>query len=224
MAKAIIIDPYEVLTDESVTERDAIAMVRPLVAQAGVRVPENAIAEAERGAVETFAPHFMDAVIFRLVGRDSALALKVGSQFRKTFNPAPKPRAEAGQIIHACRQMGWNVALAGPVNEETARALQRDGAWGHIAIKGLPPNIKIRLPDSRVLEFLLGALRVAPDECLMLGTRIDRDIRPANILRMRAIHLRQGRYGQWQQPRDLKDVPDYTVESTNALLDLIPRI
>lgn len=224
MARAIIIDPYEVLTDEAANEKEAIAVMRPLVAQAGVRVPESAIQDAEKIAVESFAPHFIDAVIFRLVNRDPALALKVGGQFQKSFNPAPKVRPEAGQIIRACKQAGLKVALAAPPRDEVINALQRDASWQLIDVKGPPPAMKIRLPDSRVLEFLVGALQVDPRDCLMLGTRLDRDVRPANILRMRAIHLRQGRYGQWQQPRDLKDVPDYTVNDARALLELIPRI
>ena len=56
MAQAIIIDLYDTLTDESDNERNAIALLRQIVATAGVRVSEQALKEAEAHSIESFAP------------------------------------------------------------------------------------------------------------------------------------------------------------------------
>lgn len=224
MARAVIIDPYEVLTDESGNERDALAAIRPLVAAAGIRVTEQHLAQAEQGATDSFAPNFVNAVIFRLVNRDSSLALKVASQLNKSFNPIPKLRPEAADIVKACKNLGWRIALTKAPHEEIAKSLQRAGAWQLIDVKGPPPAMKISLPDQRVLEFLLGALKATPAECVMLGTRVDRNIRPAKLMRMTAIHLKQGRYGTKQQPRDLSDVADYEAANAAALIQILPNV
>lgn len=224
MPRAVIIDPYEILTDESANEREAVANVRQLVAQAGVRVPEAAVGQAEQAAVDGFAPNFLDAVIFRLSNRDSSVALKVAGQLRKTFNPAPKIRPDGPDVIKACKDLRWKVALASAPHEELAKSLQKAGVWAMIDVKGPPAAIKVELPDPRAIEFLLGALGTTPSDCAMLGTRIDNNIRPANMLHMTAIQLKQGRYGQKQLPRDLKDVPDYEASDIKALLNLLPTI
>ncbi|MBE7491200.1 MAG: HAD family hydrolase [Planctomycetes bacterium] len=224
MPRAIIVDSYEILTDEAAHEREAISSIRQFVAQAGVRVPEAAVQQAEQSAVDSFAPNFFEAVIFRLCNRDVATALKVSGQFRKLPVPPPKLRPEGLEILKTCRQLGWKIALAAAPHEEMAKAMQKSGHWGLIDVKGPPAAMKIALPDPRVIEFLVGALGVMPAECLVLGTRMDNDIRPANLLHMTAVQLKQGRYGTRQQPRDLKDVPDYQADDVKALLALLPTI
>jgi FMN phosphatase YigB (HAD superfamily) len=174
--------------------------------------------------VESFAPNFLDAVIFRLVNRDFALALKVSGQFRRIPTPVPKLRPEAAAIIAACHQAGWKIALTSNPHEENIKALQKAGAWDKVSVKGPPPAMKIELPDPRVLEFLLGTLAVTPRDCLMLGTRLDNNVRPAKTLRMGAIHLKLGRHGTKQLPRDMRDVPDYEAADIKALLALLPTI
>ncbi|MBK9976268.1 MAG: hypothetical protein IPP14_15995 [Planctomycetes bacterium] len=224
MPRAIIIDPHEVLTDEAAIEREAIGTIRQLVAQAGVRVPETAVTQAEQAGVQTFAPNFLDAVIFRLVNRDFSLALKVSGQFRRIPVQAPKLRPEAAAILDVCHQAGWKIALTSTPHEDIVKALQKNGTWDKVNVKGPPPAMKIDLPDPRVLEFLIGNLAVTPRDCLLLGTRLDNNIRPAKTMRMTAIHLKLGRHGHEQLPRDMRDVPDYEAADIKALLTLLPTI
>lgn len=224
MPRAVIIDAYEVLTDEAAIEREAIGTIRQFVAQAGVRVPETAVQQAEQAAVDGFAPHFLEAVIYRLCNRDSSVALKVTGQMKKMPHPAPKIRTDGLEVIKVCKSLGWKIALSTTPHEELAKALQKAGMWALIDVKGPPAGMKIELPDPRVIEFLLGALGTTPAETIVLGTRIDNNIRPANMLRMTAVQLKQGRYGQKQHPRDLKDVPDYEAADIKALLALLPTI
>lgn len=224
MPHAVILDAYEVLTDESAIEREALSTVRQFVAQAGVRVPEAAVMQAEQAAVDSFAPNFQEALIYRLAKGDSGVALKVSGQMKKLPHPAPKLRPEGISILKTCKELGWKVALATCPHEELAKALQKGGHWPLIDVKGPPAAMRIELPDPRVFEFLIGALGVTPADCAMLGTRIDNNVRPANLLHITTIHLKQGRYGTRQQPRDLKDVPDYEAADIKALLQLLPSI
>lgn len=218
MTQAIIIDPYNVISDESDNERDGITLIRQLVAQAGVRVPEQAVQAAEAAATEGFAPTFFESIIFRLVNREPTLALRVQTQFRKTFTPKSVMRHDAPEIIQACRQRGLRIALTRQPTEEMSKQLYRHGAWDIIDMKGPPPKVKIQLPDIRLLEFLCGALRTRPGDCVMLGTRLDTAIRPAKQVRMPAIHLRQGSHGTRQLPRDLRDVADFSVDNAEQLV------
>jgi FMN phosphatase YigB (HAD superfamily) len=70
------------------------------------------------------------------------------------------------------------------------------------------------------------ALDVAPEECIMVGDRIDCDIVPAKQLGMRAVRLRTGRHAS-QEPRSWDERPD--AEATDvpglraAILALLDR-
>lgn len=224
MPNAIIIDLPDVLTDEEDNDRNAIALVRQIVATAGVRVSEQALAQADTFSIESFAPHQFEAMIFRLVNRDTSLALRCISAFKKNFTPAIKLRKEAGDILKLCKDRGWKIAVAGHLTEAHLTTLETARLLPMIDVKGLPRQMKINLPDPRVIEFLVGLLGTSTGECLMLGTRIDNNVRPANILHMQAIQLLMGRHGRNQLPRDLKDVPDYEAPDVAALLNVLPTV
>lgn len=224
MPQAIIIDAPDVLTDETANDKEALALIRQIVATAGVRVSEQALQQAEVFSVESFAPNQYEAMIFKLVNRDATLALRCISAFKKNFAPKPNLRKEAKPLLEACKARGWKTALAGAPSQDISAAMQKAGLWSLLDVKGPPAAMKIELPDVRLLEFLVGLLGMTPADCALLGTRIDNDIRPAKTLRMSAIHLRAGRHGQRQLPRDLKDVPDYEAPDVAALLNLIPMV
>lgn len=224
MASAIIIDIYDVLTDETRNDAEAIAMVRQIVATAGQRVTEQALAEAEKFAIETFAPFQFEAMIFKLVNRDTTLALRCISGFKKNFRAQVNLRPEAGEILQLCKQRGWRIATAQRLSDDQKSAFEKARLLPLIDVQGPPAAMRIELPDPRVIEFLVGTLGTSPGDCIMLGTRIDNNIRPANTIRMTSVHVQEGRHGRGQLPRDLKDVPDYEAPNIAGLLNVIPTI
>lgn len=224
MAQAIIIDLHNTLTDESSNDSEALSLIRQIVATAGVRVTEQSFAAAQQFAIDSFAPNHWEAMIFKLVNRDTSLGLRCSGAFRRHFKPSVAIRAEAEAIVAVCKQRGWKLALASAPNEEEAEALNNLGLLDQFDVKGPPAAMKAQLPDMRVLEFLLSRLGTLPSECIMLGNRVDNDIRPANNIRMTTIQLQVGIHGKKQLARDLKDLPDYEAPSLEALMHVIPSI
>jgi FMN phosphatase YigB (HAD superfamily) len=222
--KAIVIDPRNTLTDESENHRNAVNLIRQIVAEAGFRVTESALEDAENFAVYSFAPREYETMLFTLVDRDSVLALKCISRFRKEYQRTIRLRAGAAQLMQAVRNAGWRAALATPPTEDEMNEFRRAGIWDLLYSKGPPAKVKIYLPDIRVLEFLVGQLAVDVRDCVMLGNRIDNHIRPANTMKMTSILLRQGMHGEKQLPRDLNDVPDYEFDSIENLIRGLPRV
>lgn len=224
MARAAIIDIKDILTDESENHRNDIALVRQIVAAAGVRVSEQALREAVNFARDSFAPDHFDAMIFKLVNRDTTLGLRCISAFKKNRKPVVRLRKEAAQIVQACKLKGWKLALSESPTEDVAGALQRAKLLQQFDVKDAPRQMKIKLPDPRALEFLVGALGAPTGETVLIGTRIDNNIRSGNMLRMTTVHLQMGHHGKNQMPRDLKDMPDYEAPSVEALLNVIPTV
>lgn len=224
MAEAIIIDLYDTLTDEADNDRNALALVRQVVATAGQRVTEQAFAQAEEFAIQSFAPNMFDAMIFKLVNRDTTLALRCISAFKKNNPRSVKIRPEAKEIVNICKERKWKIALAHAPDKDETEAFRKAGLLDMFDVKGPPAALKIGLPDIRVLELLLGQLAVRPGDCVMLGNRIDNDIRPANMLRMTTVQLQVGIHGKRQFPRDLKDVPAYEAPTLAALMNVLPTV
>jgi FMN phosphatase YigB (HAD superfamily) len=222
--KAIIIDPRDVLTDESENHRNAINLIRQIVAGAGFRVPEKSIDEAESIAIGSFAPREYESMLFTLLDRNSTTALGCVSQFRKQHKRRVQLRPGAAQLMQAIRDRGWRTALAVAPTEEEMDEFRRAGIWDLLYSKGPPAKVKIYLPDVRVLEFLVGQLAVGVRDCVMLGSRIDNHVRPANVLRMTTILMQQGIHGTRQLPRDLNDIADYEVPDIEHLIRILPQV
>jgi hypothetical protein len=123
VASAIIIDMPDVLTDEAENDRNAIALIRQIVATAGVRVVEQALTQADAFSLDCFAPNHYHAMIFKLVNRDTTLALRCISAFNKNFAPVTKLRPQAGDILKICHDRGWKVALANHLTDEELGAV-----------------------------------------------------------------------------------------------------
>lgn len=69
-----------------------------------------------------------------------------------------------------------------------------------------------RKPNPRFFQLALETAQCLPERAVMVGDRMDNDIRPARLLGMKTIRILKG-YQRFQQPRDEWDVADFTVYS-----------
>ena len=73
-----------------------------------------------------------------------------------------------------------------------------------------------RKPDVRLFLRACEDLDVVPEECIMVGDRVDNDVFPAKLLGIRAILFRTGRH-IGQQPRTVDELPDAEVTTVQEL-------
>ena len=73
-----------------------------------------------------------------------------------------------------------------------------------------------RKPDVRLFLRCCEDLGVTPEECVMVGDRIDNDVAPARMLGMRTVLFRTGRHAS-QHPRSADEVPDAEVRDVAGL-------
>jgi putative hydrolase of the HAD superfamily len=78
-------------------------------------------------------------------------------------------------------------------------------------------------PDIRLFLRVCEDLSVAPDECIMVGDRIDCDIAPAKTLGMRTVRLRTGRHIA-QEPRTWLERPDADVHDVAGMREAVLRL
>lgn len=75
-------------------------------------------------------------------------------------------------------------------------------------------------PDRRIFEIALERSKCNPSNAVMIGDRIDNDIIPAKLLKMRTIWVKQG-FGQYWNIKGREENPDCIVNSIKEICDYL---
>jgi FMN phosphatase YigB (HAD superfamily) len=75
----------------------------------------------------------------------------------------------------------------------------------------------VEKPNRVIFELALSRAGCTASHAVMIGDRLDNDIRPAKLLGWRTIRVTQG-FGRLQSPRDGWDEADRTVANVNVLV------
>lgn len=78
----------------------------------------------------------------------------------------------------------------------------------------------IAKPDPQIFLLALERAGCSPEECVMVGDRLDNDILPAQKLGMKTVWVRQGSFAGGD-PEKLGIVPDLTVDSLEELSEKV---
>ena len=100
-----------------------------------------------------------------------------------------------------------------------AERLQAYGLSGYFEVCVSSGDIGMSKPDAAIFHLALEQAECAPGDAVMVGDRLDNDIRPANELGFRTVRILQGP-GRLQQPREDGETPDATVADLDELAAL----
>ena len=102
----------------------------------------------------------------------------------------------------------------------TPERLARYGMSRYFDVCASSGDVGISKPDAAIFHMALEQAGCAPGEAVMIGDRLDNDIRPAKALGFRTVRILQGP-GRLQQPRDNAETPDATVADLDELAELL---
>jgi putative hydrolase of the HAD superfamily len=77
-------------------------------------------------------------------------------------------------------------------------------------------ELGIEKPDPAVFAMALDRAGCSPSQVVMIGDRLDNDVRPARLLGWKTIRVLQG-FARFQSPRDSWDEPDLTVAGVSRV-------
>lgn len=208
---------YETLIDQHMLEALALAR-RPVTAAE--------FAEANRRAVESFAPNTYLAIIWTLTDGDPTLAAEVYGAVaarrgeRHVATGGLELRPGIPELLRELDRMGLLLGLV--ANQPAAKIadLDRYGIGRYFRHREVAGHHGYSKPDVRIFLRACEDLVVAPEECIMVGDRVDNDIVPAQLLGMRTVLLRAGRHID-QQPRSPDEVPDAEVSDVSKMREAI---
>lgn len=188
----------------------------------GAPIDDAAYAGAVRAAVASFAPNAYRAILHALLGPRAAEGWAL-LPARLPPRPALELRPGIAALLHGLARRGLLLGIAANQPAETIARLAQVGIADAFAATDVSATIGLRKPDPRLFLHVCDRLGVAPQDCVMVGDRIDNDIAPSRALGMAAIRIRTGRHAG-QMPRDWAEAPDAEVSDTVGLAAALDRL
>ena len=201
------------ISEEAATERRIKQLVSSLE-RYGTRPSIEDVRSALREASEEFAPRLITRAIEKLT--DDLEHRKMIEAEARYPEELESPYDGAEQTLRALSAR-WKI---GVIANQSAGAEDRLRKWGlmpFISICLSSAEVGLEKPDPGIFELALCQAGCSPRQAVMIGDRLDNDIRPARLLGWKTIRMAQG-FGRFQSPRDALDEADRTVENVKLLI------
>ena len=130
------------------------------------------------------------------------------------------PFVDCVQTLQALCDKGYRLGI---IANQTPGAKKRLDAWElgkFFTVFATSAELGVSKPNQEIFRKALAMAGCKPEEAVMIGDRLDNDIRPANELRMCTIQIRQG-IMKYLSPSCVAETPVYTVNSLSELLDIL---
>ena len=99
-------------------------------------------------------------------------------------------------------------------------ALSRDGLTAAFEVWGVSDELGVGKPDPRLFELSVRTAGVAPTDAVMVGDRLDYDVRPAKAVGMRAVWVLRGEAPDEPTPAQLAEA-DASIRGLGELPDAL---
>ena len=77
-------------------------------------------------------------------------------------------------------------------------------------------------PKKEIFLSAIEKLGLVPEECAMVGDRLDTDILGGNLAGMKTVHLRKGKYGK-EKPKTEDETPDLEIEEFTEITNVLDQ-
>lgn len=231
--RAVLFDVGGPLDTEVLSEGIIDRHILEALGHAGVAVTPGEVTAASHRAVARFAANAYSAMCWDLAGGDLERAtlafaeVAARSEERRTESGGFELREGASEMLEWLIGNGLLLGLAANQPVSIIAELDRLGLGQFFSHREVSGHHRYRKPDVRLLLRACEHLGVAPQECIMVGDRIDNDIVPARLLGMGAVLLRTGRH-RAQEARSWEELPHLEAFDTagmgKAIMALVARL
>ena len=129
------------------------------------------------------------------------------------------PYASAEPVLRAL-QGSYKLGVIANQSVSSTERLARWGLMSFVSTCLCSFELGLEKPDPEIFKLALERAGCAPSEAVMIGDRLDNDIRPARLLGWKTIRVAQG-FARFQSPRDSWDEPHLTM---NSLAEATPAL
>jgi HAD superfamily hydrolase (TIGR01549 family) len=180
----------------------------------GRRTTIEEVRGAFREASEEFAPRLITRAIEKLI--DDLECRKLILAEARYDKELESPYAGAEETL---RKLSSRYRI-GVIANQPAGTEERLVKWGlmpFISICLSSTEVGLEKPDPAIFQLALSQSGCEPEQAVMIGDRLDNDIRPARLLGWKTIRIAQG-FARFQSPRDGMDEADITLANLKGLV------
>ena len=187
--RAVLFDVGGPLDTEVLSERLKDEDIKQALAAEGCPVSDVEFDGANRRAVESFAWNTYQAIIWYLAAPNQGLCERAFARVRErsVARDLFELREGIAGLLERLHGRGLRLGLAANQPAAALDRLDRAGLGRYLHHREVSGMHGFHKPDPRLFLRACADLGVRPDECVMVGDRIDNDIVPAKWLDMRAI-------------------------------------
>lgn len=133
------------------------------------------------------------------------------------------PTALYPDVIPCLQALEGRYRLGVIANQPTSvrAVMERDGLGRYFAVWGVSDDVGLHKPDPRFFSHVLSTAGVSPARAVMIGDRLDYDVRPARAAGMRAVWVLRGEAPDEPTTGQLAEADGWvqTLEAVPAMLE-----
>jgi HAD superfamily hydrolase (TIGR01662 family) len=114
------------------------------------------------------------------------------------------------------REAGYRLGVIANQPSQVREAMTRDLLVPYFEVWGVSDDLGLRKPDPALFVHAVRTAGASPDDTIMVGDRLDYDIRPAKAAGMRTIWVLRGEAPDRPTPEQLAE-PDLAIEDLTGL-------
>ena len=205
------------LINEDAAADGRLAQLSDALASRGIDAPPDALRSALEDAAARFDPNPFRSVVGAFTADESVIRFaRESGRYPKELE-APYPQARALVERLAARYRLGIIANQPP---GTAERLAGYGLADYFAVCVSSGDAGVSKPDAAIFRLALSQAGCAASEAVMIGDRLDNDIRPAKALGFQTLRVLQGP-GRLQTPRDAAETPDATAADLDGVAAIL---
>jgi putative hydrolase of the HAD superfamily len=209
----------------------------------GVLYDDRVYAEAWRRALREAGGSFTDAAFddeyaacragqdrsFRVhlattfLGPDPDLRALEAHAARYWQYPPSALHADVVPTLHELLDAGYRLGVIANQPSQVRAAMERDGLVGFFEVWGVSDDLGLHKPDPALFHRTLELAGVAGERTVMVGDRLDYDMRPARAAAMHTVWLLRGEAPDDPTPAQLAE-PDVAIEELQQLPDVLDEL
>jgi HAD superfamily hydrolase (TIGR01549 family) len=206
------------ISEEMATECRIQELVSSLERYGTHRTIEE-VRAAFRKASEEFAPRLITGAIEKLIDDlECRQLIEAEARYQKELE-APYEGAEQTLRMLSSR---YQIGIIANQSAGTEERLTKWGLMPFVSICLSSAEVGLAKPDPAIFQLALSLSGSEPEQAVMIGDRLDNDIRPARLLGWKTIRIAQG-FARCQSPRDGLDEADLTLANVKLLVPAFMR-
>jgi putative hydrolase of the HAD superfamily len=180
---------------------------------------DDEYAACRAGQDRSFRVHLATAFL----GPDPDLRALEARAARYWQYPPSALHADVVPTLHGLLDAGYRLGVIANQPSQVRAAMERDGLVGFFEVWGVSDDLGLHKPDPALFRRTLELAGVPGERTVMVGDRLDYDMRPARAAGMHTVWLLRGEAPDDPTPAQLAE-PDVAIEELQQLPDVLDEL